>query len=177
MTDSAASVALGGGKSVTHTVEKHVHFLRKANEVAMKAMETGKHPFGCILVAPDGETIIDEHGNVDVVNHAESSLCRVAHAKYSAEYLWQCTLYSTFEPCAMCAATQYWANIGGLVYGATEETLLQLTGVGNAENPTLSLPCREVYSRGSKAITVIGPIAESTELVVAPHRSFWSRGD
>ncbi len=50
----------------------------------------------------------------------------------------------------MCAGTMYWANIGRVVYGATEEKLLALTG-NHAENPTLSLPCRELFARGQKA--------------------------
>jgi len=117
-------------------------------------MGLGRHPFGALLVAPDGETVLAEQGNVDTVNHAESTLARTAALNFSTDYLWGCTLVTTVEPCAMCSGTQYWANIGTLVYGMTESRLLQLTG-NHHENPTFDLPCREVFARGQKAITVI----------------------
>ena len=154
------------------TLQHAIQHLRRANEVAARAMSLGRHPFGAILVAPDGETVLAEQGNVDTVNHAESVLARTAAQDYSAEYLWQCTLVTTAEPCAMCAATQYWANIGHLVYGMTEARLLQLTGT-HSENPTMDLPCREVFARGQKAIEVIGPVAEVEEEIAALHRDFW----
>lgn len=146
--------------------------LRRANDVARRAMSLGRHPFGAILVAPDGETVLAEQGNVDTVNHAESVLARTAAQNYSADYLWQCTLVTTVEPCAMCAGTQYWAHIGRLVYGMTESRLLELTG-NHDENPTMALPCREVFARGQKAVEVIGPVAAVEEDIAALHRGFW----
>jgi tRNA(Arg) A34 adenosine deaminase TadA len=154
--------------------EQTIRHLRRANEVAGRAMSLGRHPFGAILVAPDSETVLAEQGNVDTVNHAESVLARTAALNYSADYLWQCTLVTTAEPCAMCAATQYWANIGKLVYGMAEARLLQLTG-NHSDNPTLALPCREVFARGQKAIEVIGPVVEVEAEIAALHRDFWKK--
>ena len=155
------------------TPEQVTRHLRHANDVARRAMASGHHPFGAVLVAPDGETVLGEQGNVDTVNHAESVLARTAAQSHSAEYLWQCTLVTTFEPCAMCAATAYWANIGRIVYGASEEKLLDLTG-SHHENPTLSLPCRTVFASGQKAVEVIGPVPELEAELLAPHASFWT---
>ncbi|WP_431276781.1 nucleoside deaminase [Variovorax ureilyticus] len=139
-------------------------------------MAMGRHPFGAVLVAPDGETVLAEQGNIDTVHHAEATLARTASLNYPADYLAQCTLVTTFEPCAMCAGTIYWANIGHVVYGAEESALLALTG-DHPENPTLSLPCREVFARGQKNITVDGPVPEVAEEMIATHRGFWeSRG-
>ena len=154
--------------------EQAIRHLRRANEVAARAMSLGRHPFGAILVAPDGETMLAEQGNVDAVNHAESVLARTAALNYSTDYLWQCTLVTTAEPCAMCAATQYWAHIGHLVYGITEARLLQLTG-NHADNPTMDLPCREVFARGQKAIEVIGPVTAVEAEIVALHVDFWKK--
>ena len=89
------------------TPEQITHHLRRANAVAKRAMANGHHPFGALLVAPDGDTVLAEQCNVDTVNHAEAVLARTAASNYSAAYLWQCTLVTTFEPCAMCAATAY----------------------------------------------------------------------
>jgi tRNA(Arg) A34 adenosine deaminase TadA len=147
--------------------------LRRANEVALRAQRMGRHPFGALLVAPDGETVLAEQGNIDTVHHAEATLARIASLNYPADYLWGCTLVTTFEPCAMCAATAYWAHIGRVVYGASEEALLALTG-HHPENPTLALPCREVFARGQKAIEVIGPVAELQAELLAPHKNFWA---
>lgn len=154
------------------TSDQIVRALRRANEVARRAMAMGRHPFGAVLIAPDGETVLAEQGNIDSVHHAEATLARTASLNYPADYLWRCTLVTTFEPCAMCAGTAYWANIGRIVYGAEESALLALTG-DHAENPTLSLPCREVFARGQKAIEVIGPVPEVAQEMIATHRGFW----
>ena len=155
------------------TDEQTLRHLRRANAVAQDAVAKGRHPFGAVLVAPDFETVLLEHGNVDSVNHAEAVLARVAAHRFEAAYLWHCTLVTTVEPCAMCAATMYWAHIGRLVYGMSESQLLQLTGK-HAENPTLDLPCREVFARGQKTLQVTGPVPGMDEEIAAVHRAFWA---
>jgi tRNA(Arg) A34 adenosine deaminase TadA len=154
------------------SLQQMLRHLHRANEVARQAMAAGHHPFGALLVAPDGETVLLEQANVDSVNHAEAVLARDAARQFPADVLWGSTLYTTVEPCAMCAGTQYWAHIGKLVYGMSEQRLLQLTG-NHAENPTLDLPCREVFSRGQKAMQVWGPVPEVEDEIAALHRSFW----
>ena len=154
------------------TPEQMLRHLRRANAVAQAAMDAGHHPFGALLVAPDGETVLLEQANVDSVNHAEAVLARNAARQFAPDVLWGCTLYTTVEPCAMCAGTQYWAHIGQLVYGMSEQRLLQLTG-NHAENPTLDLPCREVFARGQKAMQVWGPVPEVENEIAALHREFW----
>lgn len=154
------------------TPEQILRHLRRANEVARAAMLDGHHPFGALLVAPDGETVLLEQRNVDTVNHAESTLAREAARRFEAAFLWDCTLVTTVEPCAMCAGTQYWAHIGQLVYGMSESRLLQLTG-NHSENPTLDLPCREVFARGQKLVQVMGPVAAAEDEIAALHRQFW----
>jgi tRNA(Arg) A34 adenosine deaminase TadA len=145
--------------------------LRAANEVAREAALHGHHPFGAVLVGSDGR-ILMRQGNIDVVRHAESELCRRAAAAYPARFLWTATLVTTFEPCAMCAGTLYWANIGALVYGAEETRLLELTGASEA-NPTMALSARTVLGAGQKTIAVHGPFPELEEELVALHLGFW----
>ncbi len=147
--------------------------LRRANAVAERALGMGRHPFGALLVAPDGDTVLAEQGNIDTVNHAESTLARTAAANYPGAYLAQCTLVTTFEPCAMCAGTVYWAGIGRVLYGAEETALLALTG-NHPENPTLSLPCREVLARGQRTVEVVGPVPELVGEMLALHQGFWA---
>ncbi|XAH21580.1 nucleoside deaminase [Xylophilus sp. GW821-FHT01B05] len=156
------------------TDEQIARHLRRANTVAERAMAMGRHPFGALLLAPDGETVLAEQGNIDTVNHAESTLARSAAVNYPGAYLAQCTLVTTFEPCAMCAGTIYWAGIGQVLYGAEESTLLALTG-DHPENPTLALPCREVFARGQRQVAVIGPVPALEGEMAAPHQGFWQR--
>lgn len=148
--------------------------LRRANRIAIRARSFGHHPFGAILVAPDHEAVLLEQGNVDTVNHAESVLIRAAYTNFSPAYLWGCTLYTTVEPCAMCACTQYWANIGRLVYGISEARLRELTG-NHPKNPTLDLPCRSVFERGQKEIKVWGAIEPLEAEIVNVHQQFWDK--
>lgn len=159
-----------GGDPTPDQVLRHLRF---ANQIAIRAKEFGHHPFGAILVAPDRETILFAQGNVDTVNHAESVLIRTACTNFNPAYLWECTLYTTVEPCAMCAATLYWANVGRLVYGLSEARLLELTG-NHPQNPTLNLPCRELFTHGQKPIQVWGPIVAVEAEIVEVHQNFWS---
>ena len=154
--------------------EQMLRHLRAANALTRHAVEAGHHPFGALLVAPDGETVLIEQGNVDAVNHAEAVLAREAARRFDRETLWGSTLVTTVEPCAMCAGTQYWAHIGRLVYGLSERRLLEITGA-HPENPTLDLPCREVFARGQKPLQVHGPFAEVGEEIADLHRRFWTK--
>lgn len=70
----------------------------------------------------------------------------------------------------MCAGAIYWSGIGRVVYALSEVRLLDLTG-SHPENPTLSLPCREVFARGQRAIDVVGPLLEDE--AAAAHAGFW----
>ena len=155
------------------THEQMLRQLRRANGVAQAALARGHHPFGALLIAADFETVLLEQGNVDAVNHAEAVLARTAAQQFDAATLWGCTLVTTVEPCAMCAGTQYWAHIGRLVYGMSEHSLLEITG-NHAENPTLALPCRELFARGQKAVQVFGPFDEVQAEIAALHRAFWA---
>ena len=159
-------------RPVAMTPEQCTRHLRHANAIARAAMAQGRHPFGALLVAADGETVLLEQGNVDTVNHAEAVIARIAAHRHDAATLWQCTLVTTVEPCAMCAGTQYWAHIGRLVYGMSEKSLRALTG-DHADNPTLDLPCRAVFEAGQKPLQVFGPFIEVEAEIAALHQGFW----
>ena len=156
--------------------QSHEFYLRRAIEISKEAREAGNTPFGALLVNKEGE-IIMEQGNIEITEkictgHAEATLAARASREYSREFLWDCTLYTTAEPCAMCAGAIYWANIGRVVYGMTERRLLELTG-SNEQNPTFDLPCRDVFAKGQKAIEVVGPV-EAVEVEAAKvHEGYW----
>ncbi len=158
---------------------EHVDYLLRCADVSRQAREHGNTPFGAVLVGPDG-TILVEQENIeltdgDCTGHAETALMRKASQRFDRDFLARCTLYSTAEPCAMCSAAIYWGNVRRVVYAITEQQLLALTG-DDPRNPTMSLPCRQVFSSGQKEIAVIGPIDEAAEAVVAAHEGFWNAG-
>jgi len=146
--------------------------LKAANQVAKQAKQEGHHPFGAILLAPDMRTVLDRQGNIDTVNHAESTLARRAFGSFDANYLWHCTLVTTVEPCAMCAGTEDWANIGRLVYGLSERELLDLTG-NHVQNPTMDLSSRAVFNAGQKKVEILGPVHEMLQEIIDLHVGFW----
>src|SRR5262245_42828143 len=92
------------------------HFLRHAFAVPRRALVHGNHPFGAILVDANGNVLIEvENGympNHDGTAHAERLLATQACTTLSADVLAKATLYSSAEPCAMCAGAIYWAGIG-----------------------------------------------------------------
>ncbi|MCX9154508.1 nucleoside deaminase [Niveibacterium sp. 24ML] len=159
------------GLDPTH--EQILRHLRRSNAVAERAVSLGHHPFGAILVGPDQETVLLEQCNIDTVNHAESTLARIAATNFSAEYLWGCTLYTAVEPCCMCAGTAYWANIGRVVFGMTETALLRATG-NHSENPTLSVSSEYVFAHSQKPVILIGPIPEIAAETIAMQQAFWA---
>jgi len=146
--------------------------LRTANEVSKEAVESGHPPFGAVLVAPDGETVLLKQGNVSLIDHAETVISRLAFEQKDPDYLWKCTLVTTVEPCVMCSGNIYWANIGNVVYGVEEVTVRELTGA-DKRNPTMNLPCRTVFKAGQKPIRVVGPVPELENELLATLRAFW----
>lgn len=157
------------------TEEQIARHLRRANDVSERAVALGHHPFGALLVAPDHETVLMEQCNVSMVEHAESTLARSVASNFTPDYLWRCTLYSNIEPCAMCAGTIYWANIGRVAFTMTEKRLLLITGSKHPEMLTLAVSCRTIFAHGQKPIVTLGPNSEIEAETVAMHTAFWKR--
>lgn len=136
-------------------------FLRAAFQVAARARDEGNLPFGCIVVDDDGKVVI-EQGNRglvpvrDATAHAESLAAGQAARRHGPAELAYFTLYSSAEPCAMCAGAIYWAGIGRVVFGLAEHDLKALTG-DHPDNPTMNLACREVFACGQRRVEVVGP--------------------
>jgi tRNA(Arg) A34 adenosine deaminase TadA len=147
--------------------------LLAAMDLAAAARAHGNHPFGALLVL-DGEAVLGAENTVvtgrDATGHAETNLARLASHAYGRDQLAAATVYTSTEPCAMCAAAIYWSGIGRVVYALGEDQLLVLTGA-NDENPTMSLPCRAVFAAGQRPVEVAGPFL--AERALAVHDGFW----
>jgi tRNA(adenine34) deaminase len=152
--------------------ETDARLLRESFQLAHLARSAGNHPFGAVLADSNGMVLLREQNTVitsaDCTAHAELNLVRKAVKKFTAEALARCTVYASTEPCPMCAGAIFWANIGRVVYGLSEEGLYALTG----DTPhKLLLSCREVFQRGGRKLDVIGPLLETD--AVRPHEGFW----
>ncbi|MBS0453870.1 MAG: nucleoside deaminase [Proteobacteria bacterium] len=156
---------------------RELELLRETITLSQAVKARGRHPFAA-LVADEHGNIVSQAGNNsmppegDPTQHAELVAAALAARKLSPEQLARCTLYTSAEPCCMCAGAVYWTGIGRVVYALSEHTLLGLTG-DHPENPTFSLPCREVFARGQRKVEVVGPLIEDE--AAQPHHGFWQR--
>lgn len=152
--------------------------LQRAIELAEDARAQGDHPFGAVLADGDGAILLEATNSCgtlgDRTGHAERNLMTEASKLYDAGFLAGCTMYTSAEPCAMCAGAVYWAGVGRVVHGVSEQALKALIGP-DPENLTMDLPCRAVFAAGQRAVEVVGPLLEAESAAV--HHGFWSRAD
>jgi len=148
--------------------------LRRAIELARLAREHGNHPFGALLVDAKGNVVLEAENTVrtdkDVTAHAETNLMRMATARFDRDFLGRCTLYTSTEPCAMCAGAIYWGNIRRVIFGFSQEQIHAISA-SNPENMQLQLSSREVFARGDHPVEVSGPHLPKESAAV--HDGFW----
>jgi tRNA(Arg) A34 adenosine deaminase TadA len=149
--------------------------LKTSISVARRARENGNHPFGAVLVDEHNQVILQAENTVitgrDSTGHAETNLVRLATQQFSPEQLAHLSLYSSTEPCAMCAGAIYWSQIGRVVYALSEIDLYDIIG---ASPDHLLLPCREVFAHSKRHIEVLGPMASLEKEARAVHQGFWT---
>jgi len=142
--------------------------------LADQSREHGNHPFGALLADADAAVLIEAENTVvsdaDCTGHAEMNVIRRACRTLAPGALATATLFTSTEPCAMCAGAIYWAGVSRVVFGLRESELRALTGA-DPVNPTLALECREVFARGQRPIEVVGPVLEDEARAV--HEGFW----
>jgi tRNA(Arg) A34 adenosine deaminase TadA len=152
---------MNGGQMEALPELDHDTLLRYAFGIAARARANGNHPFGAILAGPDGQVLMEQENaflpDRDMTGHAERVMMTRASTTYRPDFLGSCTVYTSAEPCAMCAGAIYWSGIGRVVYGMSEQDLKRLTG-NHPENPTLDLPCRTIFAAGQRAVEIIGPL-------------------
>jgi tRNA(Arg) A34 adenosine deaminase TadA len=150
-------------------------YLLAAIDLAQQARDNGNHPFGALLVDAAGKVVVESENTVvtgrDCTGHAETNVVRVASERFDPEFLQGCTLYTSTEPCAMCAGAIFWANVRRVVFALSEQDLRGIAG-GNPENMTLAIPCREIFARGDHKVEVSGPHLRKQARAV--HKGFWT---
>ena len=149
--------------------------LRTAIAIAWQAREHGNHPFGALLVDENNQVLVQAENTVvtgrDCTGHAETNLMRLASQRFSPEKLATCTLYTSTEPCAMCAGAIHWGNVRRVAYALGEVELYALIGPSPDD---LLLPCRQVFARSKRPVEVDGPAPELDVEARAVHEGFWS---
>jgi tRNA(Arg) A34 adenosine deaminase TadA len=164
-----------GGEEAPEPSDDEAAHLRAAIRLAAQARARGNHPFGALLVGPDGAVLAEAENTVvterDVAGHAELNLVRQASQRLDRAALAGATLYTSTEPCAMCAGAIYWAGIGRVVFALSGASMRDLAAP-NPSNDVLDLPCREVFARGPRAVAVAGPFLEDEARAV--HAGFWA---
>lgn len=149
-------------------MEEHFPFIRECIRLAEEAKRNGNHPFGSILVR-HGEILLRAQNSVntenDLAQHPEIILARAGASKYDAEFLADCILYTSTEPCAMCTGAIYWSGIGHIVFACRGEKLYEFASGG------LHTTSRDILQRGERTVNVIGPILEEEAAQV--HVGFW----
>jgi tRNA(Arg) A34 adenosine deaminase TadA len=150
-------------------MSKDEGYVRDAIDLAREAVANGNTPFGSLLVV-DG-TIVRRATNTtvtgsDITAHPELKLVRWAARELDAGELADCTMYTSTEPCEMCATAIYYAGLSRVVYSVSGESLATVRGTA-----TSGIPCREVIERKGGSTAVGGPVLETEGLSV--HEEFY----
>lgn len=169
----AASLPLGDGPAEQALDERDALYLRQAIALSRTARERGNRPFGAVIVSAQGELLAqswNQNGETgDCTAHAETSAIRLASPRFDRDTLAAATLYSSGEPCVMCAGAIFWSNIRRVVFGIDAERLRVFRGE-RTEQRDVALSCRDVFAAGHP-IECIGPAL--VEEASAPHRGYW----
>jgi len=108
---------------MSYTLFSDEFFMNEALKEAKKAYAKDEVPVGAVIVA-ENRIIARAHNLTqtlnDVTAHAEMQAVTSAENYLGSRYLNECTLFVTLEPCLMCAAANFWAQTGKIVYGADD---------------------------------------------------------
>ena len=132
-------------------------------------------PFGAIMADPDGNVLLEaENTGItghNTLNHAETVLMNMAVTTLTAEQIASATLYTSCEPCAMCAGAMYWGGLNRMVYGMSELDLLEITSSDPGSQNMRGVGCRNIFDTGRRHIEVSGPhlVDEASAVHIAFH--------
>lgn len=149
---------------------EHISHIQRCYQLADEAVAGGNHPFGALLVL-DGQVIATAKNDAVIsrnpTRHAEMVLLTTALPELPADERSRAVVYSSTEPCIMCAAAIYWSGISTVVYGCSAAALASAAG------GDFLAACHEVFARGERNIAVVGPVLEAEGL--AKHLVYWRR--
>jgi tRNA(adenine34) deaminase len=161
--------------SAAHALsEPDGRYLREAFRWAQVARERGNRPFGAVIVSADDRVLAQAYCNTgetgDCTGHAETHAVRQVSPVVPREQLALATLYSSAEPCVMCAGAIFWSGIGRVVFGIDAVALRAFRGE-RAEQRDAELSCRDVFAASPHPIVCVGPVL--VDEARHAHRGFW----
>ncbi|MGI5240825.1 PhzF family phenazine biosynthesis isomerase [Dactylosporangium sp. CA-139066] len=113
-------------------------FLRRAIGLAARSRAAGDAPFGSLLVGPGGEVLAEEHNTVrsddDITAHPELKLARWAARNLDAAAAAGTTMYTSCQPCGMCAGAIDRSGLGRVVYALSGAQLEALQAPGGGRS-------------------------------------------
>ncbi|MET3512626.1 MAG: nucleoside deaminase [Gammaproteobacteria bacterium] len=141
--------------------ERDGRYLRKAIGWSHAGRRRGNRPFGAVIVSEDNRVLTEDYCNSgetgDVTGHAETNAIRkLAGLGLGREVLAKATIYSSAEPCVMCAGAIFWSGIGRVVFGIDAERLREFRGE-RSDQRDAELSCRDVFRASPHAIDCLGP--------------------
>lgn len=144
-------------------------YIEEAIDLARGAVSDGNTPFGSLLVV-DG-AVVERSKNTtvterDITAHPELKLARWAARELDDDELANCTMYTSTEPCEMCATAIHYAGLDRVVYSVSGESLADLRG-----SETSGISCQDLIEQKGGSTTVEGPVLESAGLGV--HEEFY----
>lgn len=144
-------------------------YIKEAIDLARAAAAEGNTPFGSLLVV--NETVVKRSKNTtkietDITAHPELKLARWAARELSVAERGRCTMYTSTEPCEMCATAIHYAGLDQVVYGVAKDSLADLRGKQQS-----GIGCAELIDRKGGTTTVDGPVCEPDGLAV--HEAYY----
>ena len=116
--------------------QRDEHYLRLAIGLAAQAREAGNPPFGSLLVNAEGDVVAEDRNTTiteqDITAHPELKLARWAARELPAASARATTMYTSCEPCPMCATAIARANLGRVVFALDGDQLQLLKPAGFA---------------------------------------------
>jgi tRNA(Arg) A34 adenosine deaminase TadA len=132
----------------------HASHVRRAIELAETARERGDDPYGSVLVRGDRVVMAAQNAVLtddDLAAHPELALARRAARELTPEERLETVMYTSTEPCPMCAGGIYHAGLSAVVYSVSAERAGEL-------GTDLAVPAATVLEGGSRPVAVAGPV-------------------
>ena len=139
-------------------------YVRRAIDLAESAVESGNTPFGSLLVVDDEVVRTAENTTLtddDIAAHPEFKLASWAATELEPRERAACTMYTSTEPCPMCASAIVYAGLDRVVYSVSVDSLADVRS-----DDVIEIPCAEVVDRSDSETTVEGPVLEDEGLAV-----------